>query len=187
MHLQQNWITDREAINKYLEQYDSWKNAKKEWKDNTLNNLTNMIKEQNKNDKTQNNSDIKKEENKWENKTNDKENKSVKIDNVKVRKPGGNWLPDMDSSINWIEEEVDENLIYDKNWNPIWSKAKTNTKYSSKEEEAAAKEKKKNDNASKYNKDEQKETKKKNKKESVKNALKNSPTITWLLKAKKKK
>lgn len=122
MHLQQNWITDKEAINKYLEQYDSWKNAKKEWKDNTLNNLTSLIDKNNKDKETKKKEQ---EKNKEEQKKND--NKDKKDDTLYDKNWNAvwsKWTPSNDDSINWVEDEY----IYDKNWNKVWSKAKTEKK-----------------------------------------------------------
>lgn len=38
-HLKQKWIETPEEIEAYLSKYPSWKNAKQEWRDNTINNL----------------------------------------------------------------------------------------------------------------------------------------------------
>lgn len=129
MHLQQNWITDREAINKYLEQYDSWKNAKKEWKDNTLNNLTSLIDKNNKNKETK-----KKEQEKNKEKQKKNDNKDKKDDTLMYDKNWNavwsKWTPSNDDSINWVDDEY----IYDENWNKVWSKDKTEKKENNKKD-----------------------------------------------------
>lgn len=166
LHLFQNWIKTEEDIDKYLSQYPSYNNAKQERKDNTkkilsekVNNIKSIwpVKEKEvKKSEDVNNNDVK-----WA--VNENKNVGKKFDKeIKLTRPGSNWLPDMDTSINWIEEEKDDSLIYDKNWNPVWSKAK--------------------------NKDTKKETKKETKKPTMKDAInivKSSPTIKSLLKAKK--
>jgi hypothetical protein len=123
-HLKAKWLSTPEEIDAYLSKYPSWQNAKQERKDNTIKNLTDKIwpieKKDKNNDSNKEDKEIKKWD-KWDNKWNEN-NKSNK--NVKVWKPGSDWLPDDYSSINWVEEEDrDENLIYDKNWNPVWSKS----------------------------------------------------------------
>jgi uncharacterized protein YjgD (DUF1641 family) len=53
MHLKETGLDTPEKINQYLSKYRSSKNAKREWKDNTLVSLTGMVK-------ALNNKDIKK-------------------------------------------------------------------------------------------------------------------------------
>lgn len=43
IHLKMNWIETPEEIEEYLNKYPSWKNAKQEWKDNTVNILTDKV------------------------------------------------------------------------------------------------------------------------------------------------
>lgn len=178
MHLKERWLDTPEKIDQYLSKYPSWKNAKQEWKDNTLVNLTGMVKElNNKNikNKWEDKNEIKEEvkSNKKEIKKEDKNNKDVKL-----WKPGSNWLPDMDSSINWVEEEKDDTLIYDKKWNPVWSKANI------KDIKAEKKEEKKNDNKKIKIKDIKKAIQKD---PNVQKVVQNSKVIQWLLNIKKSK
>lgn len=125
-HLKAKWLSTPEEIDAYLNKYPSWQNAKQEWKDNTIKNLTDKIWP------------IKKEEKPEEKKVDEIKKEipvSSKKEDVKIWKPGGNWLPDNDSSINWIEEEKDDTLIYDKKGNPVWSKVKEIKKQDTKKQE----------------------------------------------------
>lgn len=78
------------------------------------------------NHKPNNSSD--KLDNNTDKKSDNKKSSNNKKNNVDIWKPWSNWLPDNYSSINWVEEEKDDNLIYDKNWNPVWTKVKNNKK-----------------------------------------------------------
>ena len=106
MHLSEKWITSKKDIDKYLSKYPSWQNAKQEWKDNTLANLENKVKELT----------PKKEEKK----SNEKLEWVWKPDyNKKIF----DFKPDNDSPLNWEEDDnIYVETMYDENGNPVWSK-----------------------------------------------------------------
>ena len=139
--LEKNGITYKEEIDAYLNQYPSWKNAKQEWKDNTLNKLSEWIKEK----QTAKKEDTKEQpkEEKKEEPTNKNEWKKWNIVKEWV-KNRINFETSNDSPLNWEEEDNKETKSDTKN-------DKTTTK-----------------------------------RQEAKKVLKSSPTITWLLKSKKK-
>lgn len=139
--LEKNGITSKEEIDAYLNQYPSWKNAKQEWKDNTLNKLSEWIKEK----QTAKKEDTKEQpkEEKKEEPTNKNEWKKWNIVKEWV-KNRINFETSNDSPLNWEEDDNKE------------------TKSDTKNNKTATK------------------------RQEVKNTLKSSPTITWLLKSKKK-
>lgn len=118
--LKLKWIESKEDIDKFLSQYPSWKNAKDEWKKNTLNKLSEKIGKIKKgNDKkdSEDKDNIFREDNlikddKWN---------TVWVKHIDIKKKNvwGDWTPSDDDSINWVE---DDNIIRDKNWNMIWLK-----------------------------------------------------------------
>ena len=90
--LKLKWIESPEDIDKFLNKYDSWKNAKDEWKKNTLSNLSDKV------------SQITDEEIKEKVKA-AKAKKSEKKEEKKEEKVWDNWTPSNDDSINWVEED----------------------------------------------------------------------------------
>lgn len=89
--LKLKWIESPEEIDKFLNKYDSWKNAKDEWKQNTLSNLSDKV------------SQITDEEIKEKVKA-AKERKAKKDEGKKEEKVWDNWTPSNDDSINWTEK-----------------------------------------------------------------------------------
>lgn len=197
-YLNSNWLTSREEINSFLEKYPSWKNASQKDKDNTLNILTKWIEEKKVNKKEEVKED-KKEETKDEstNKNGWKKWNIVK-EWVKNRI---NFETSNDSPLNWEDEEwnefwngeskkEDNNSLRAKqykekwytvkNWKfytPSWVLVESNWNNLSETWEWIP---------AKSSKSDTKNDKAITKRQEVKKTLKSSPTITWLLKSKKK-
>ena len=121
--LKLKWIESREDIDAFLNQYDSWKNAKDEWKKNTLDKLTEKVgkiktgKDKKDEKKSENKDDIFREDNLIK----DKNGNTVWVKHIDIKKKEvwDDWTPSNDDSINGIEED---NIIRDKNWRMIWVK-----------------------------------------------------------------
>lgn len=121
--LKLKWIESREDIDAFLNQYDSWKNAKDERKKNTLDKLTEKVgkiktgKDKKDEKKSENKDDIFREDNLIK----DKNGNTVWVKHIDIKKKEvwDDWTPSNDDSINGIEED---NIIRDKNWRMIWVK-----------------------------------------------------------------
>lgn len=191
-HLKQKWIETPEEIEEYLSKYPSWKNAKQEWRDNTINNLTEKMATMKwpeiKKDETKD--ETKKE--KWENReaNEDKDRLNKRLEEAKWTKDKAStrdvkdkkrlwddWQPDNDSSINWTEE-----LKTEKDWNDFWNEDQKNE---TKKQTVKRPEKLDVKSAKKETKTDTKKITKKDV-EKVINAAKSSPTIMNLLKKVKK-
>jgi len=127
LHLKMKWIETPEEIDAYLSKYPSWKEAKQEWKDNTLNILSDKISNMKWWIVSWKKWEEEKEKNiEWKGKARevkDRKNldeKKWKAREVKDKKRlWDDWTPDNDSSINWIDEKENNTLRadeYKKNW-----------------------------------------------------------------------
>lgn len=135
MHLWLNWIRTEEDIDKYLSQYPSYKNAKQEWRDNTKKVLNAKV------NNIKSIGPVKKEDVKKSEEINDKDvkwaiNENKKKDDTLLYDKNWNavWSKWVPSNDDSINWVEDE-YIYDKNWNKVWSKAKTEKKTEKKKEE----------------------------------------------------
>lgn len=135
LHLWQNWIKSEEDIDKYLSQYPSYKNAKQEWKDNTKKVLS---------DKVNNIKSIGPVKEKEVKKSEEINNKDVKWAVNENKKKDDTLMYDKNWNAVWSKwvpsnddsiNWVEDEYIYDKNWNKVWSKAPDNKKTDKKKEE----------------------------------------------------
>lgn len=89
--LKVKWAESPEEIDKFLNQYPSWQNAKQEWKDETLKRLSEKVSNVKYDDVAKQVKDV-------------KSKKEDKKEDKKEEKVWDNWTPSNDDSINWTEK-----------------------------------------------------------------------------------